>query len=155
MYKPQLLATFAFSLQLMVALSIISQPAYAQDTTATQLPPMTTIGQLADAEETTLAESVPRNFPIPATSHNLDASNAIPFASVSGGPETTADFYGVVLPAMGWTIKDKVLLPAIVSFVACKGGQCVNIGSGHGNASDKPTEIDFQFFPASVYSKYH
>lgn len=145
------LASLALASLAMASMLGLSHAALAAEPSAAQLPPMKTIGQMAKTEHDTLAEGIPRDFPVPASSRDLQASNAIPFASVSGGPKITAEFYGVVLPAMGWTIKKKVLLPAIVSFVACKGSQCVNIGSGHGNASDKPTEINFQFFPASVF----
>lgn len=143
------LAALALAPIVVPALGLTLQPALAAGAQADPLPPMKTIGQMAVAGDvdTELAEGIPRDFPVPASSRDLEASNAIPFASVSGGPELAAEFYGIVLPAMGWSINKKLQLPGLVSIVACKAGQCVNIGSGHGNASDKPTQIDFQFFP--------
>jgi hypothetical protein len=113
------------------------------------VPPMKTIVALALEEGwkpdlydpathlTNLDKDIPRDFPLPAASHHLVASNAVPAASVSGTPAQVEAFYSAVLPSQGWTIKKHLKFPGSgaepgpgrVTFIACKAGQCVNLSS--------------------------
>lgn len=138
-----------------VALSItlLPQMALAASSTPNSLPPMVTLGKLAKSENTSLPANIPGSFPLPAASKLVATGNAaMGFIGVSAGnAEQTFKFYSVVLPAMGWTIKTKLHLGGETSIIACKKKQCVNIGAGSNSDTGKPKEIQFQFFPQSVY----
>ena len=91
-------------------------------------------------------KGIPRDFPVPASSHDLHASNAASVASVSGPtPAEAKAFYLEILPLQGWTISEQLdLLPQNYSVVAHKGSQWVNIGA-EDSESNKYT-IQFNFF---------
>jgi hypothetical protein len=131
-------------------------------TLVAQVPPMTTIGQLATKEGMhpdyydsalhlyNLAKDIPRDFPIPADSHQLQASNAMPFASVSGPtPQETESFYLRVFPLEGWSITKHFGFRGYTEFHACKGNQCVNLSCGTSEVvGEDGNRIKFQFFNA-------
>lgn len=98
-------------------------------------PPAITLAALAhqegwnpdEGDPPNLARAIPRDFPVPATSHHLTASNVMPAASVTGTPEAAENFYATVFPAQGWRIKRQLKFPGKIGLVACKAGQCVNV----------------------------
>jgi len=94
-----------------------------------------------------LAKEIPRDFPVPASSHHLHASNVAPFASVTGTPAETEEFYRAVFASQGWHIKKELKFRGYITFIACKNGQCVKLSCeseevGQSNAN----VIDMQFF---------
>lgn len=122
-------------------------------------PAMKTIAQLAREEGwnpdqidsvsglSNLAKDIPRDFPVPASSHNLEASNAVAAASVTGTAEEAETFYREVFQLQGWHIDKQLKLPGYIAIVACKAGQCVNLSAASpGGVSGDPNEINFLFF---------
>lgn len=91
--------------------------------------------------------TIPRDFPVPATSHHLTASNGFPAASVTGTPEQAEAFYTHVLPAQGWRIKRQVKFPGKFVLVACKTSQCVNLNCSSSQIDQSnPNLIRLLFF---------
>jgi hypothetical protein len=125
-------------------------------------PGIKTLAELARAEgwdpdfgdpRPNLAKEIPRDFPVPSGSHNLHASNAFPFASVSGTPAETEEFYRAVFPIQGWHIRKEVKFKGFISFIACKGGECAGVSSASAEVDAANANlIQLHFFPDKAKS---
>ena len=94
-----------------------------------------------------LAREIPRDFPVPATSHHLVASNFFPSASVTGTPEEVESFYSVVFSAQGWRVRKQVKFAGHITLIACKASQCVNLSSSSPTVDEtNPNLIKMMFF---------
>ena len=137
-------------------------PATNQARAEQTVPPMTTIGQLATKEGMhpdyyddrthlyNLNKDIPRDFPIPADSHQLEAGNAFPFATVSGPtPQETESFYLIIFQLQGWGIRKHLKFGGggFTEFIACKGNECVNLSCGTSEwvGKDDENKIKFHF----------
>jgi len=126
-------------------------------------PGMKTLAQLAREEgwdpdfgdpRPNLAREIPRDFPVPSGSHKLQASNAFPFASVTGTPAETEEFYRAVFASQGWHIKKEVKFKGFISFVACKNGECAGVSSASAEVdAHNANLIQLHFFPDRAQSK--
>lgn len=95
-----------------------------------------------------LARGIPRDFPVPAASHDLHASNAADAASVTGTPEQAEAFYDVIFPALGWRVKKRLKFAGHITYIACKESQCVNLSSSSPQVDQSnPNIIHMSFFP--------
>ena len=139
-----------FIVTLTIAMSV---PAFAGT------PPSITLAALARQEgwdpeggdipgHPNLARGIPRDFPVPAASHNLHASNTVDSASVSGTPEQAEAFYDVMFPALGWHVKKRLKFAGHITLIACKESQCVNLSSSSAQVDQSnPNIINMLFFP--------
>lgn len=128
----------------------MSVPAFAAT------PPQVTLSALARQEgwdpdvadpRPNMDRDIPRDFPVPATSHDLKASNAVPVASVTGTPDEAESFYRVVFSAQGWRVKKQVKFAGHITLIACKASQCVNLSSSSPAVDEKnPNRITMTFF---------
>ena len=120
-------------------------------------PTMKTLAQLAREEgwdpdagdRPNLDKDIPRDFPVPAGSHHLVASNTVPFASVTGGttPAETEEFYRSVFAMQGWHIIKEVKFSGFINFIACKSGQCAGVSSSSAEVDPShPNLIKLHFF---------
>ena len=95
-----------------------------------------------------LARGIPRDFPVPAASHDLHASNTFDAASVTGTPEQAEAFYDAMFPAQGWRVKKRVKFAGHITLIACKESQCVNLSSSSPQVDESnPNIIHMLFFP--------
>ena len=125
-------------------------------------PGMKTLAELAREEgwdpdfgdpRPNLAKEIPRDFPIPSSSHNLHASNAFPFASVTGTPAETEEFYRAAFASQGWHIKKEVKFKGYISFIACKNGECAGVSSASAEVdASNANLIQLHFFPDKAKS---
>ena len=100
-----------------------------------------------------MATEIPRDFPVPNGSHKLHASNVFPFASVSGTPAETEGFYRAVFASQGWHIRKEVKFKGYISFIACKGGECVGVSSASAEVdASNANLIQLHFFPDKAQS---
>lgn len=100
-------------------------------------PPIITLSQLAQQEgwdpnagsPPNMYKDIPRDFPVPASSHDLSASNGVGAAGVKGvNADQAESFYNQVFKMQNWRIDKHMNLPGCVSFVACRqDGACVNL----------------------------
>ena len=94
-----------------------------------------------------LAKEIPRDFPVPAGSHHLHASNVAPFASVTGTPAETEEFYRTMFASQGWHINKELKFRGYITFIACKSGQCVKLSCSSAEVDEShPNQIKMQFF---------
>jgi len=95
-----------------------------------------------------LAREIPRDFPVPSGSHHLQASNAVPFASVTGTPAETEEFYRAVFSRQGWHIRKELKFKGFISFIACKNGECAGVSSASAEVDPSNANlIQLHFFP--------
>lgn len=119
----------------------------------------TTLGDLARSEgwdpdfrqspdgTPNMAAAIPRDFPIPANSRNLYASNAVPAALFSGNPETAKRFYRTEFAKQGWQIDREINVRGYMAMVACKKKQCVNLSTSTSDTDpDDHSSIRLIFF---------
>lgn len=153
-HSPRRLSRRATSFTLTMLALAYSLPAFAA------APAATTLGALARQEgwdpdagdpRPNLAREIPRDFPVPVTSHHLVASNVFPKATVSGTPEETDAFYSAVFPAQGWTVKKHLKFAGHITIIACKAGECVNLSSNSAEVdASNPNLIKMSFYPEKL-----
>ncbi|EKF73024.1 hypothetical protein A11A3_15774 [Alcanivorax hongdengensis A-11-3] len=120
-------------------------------------PAMTTLGALAREEgwnpdagnPPNMDKSIPRDFPVPISAHDLSASNGVGAAGVKGvNAEQAEAFYNQVFKMQNWRVDTHMSLPGCDSFVACReDGVCVNLTAvSEGGMCSDPGEMNMLFF---------
>lgn len=119
-------------------------------------PAMITLAQLAQQEgwnpdegdPPNMHKGIPRDFPVPAFSHHLTASNGVSAAGVEGvNAKQAASFYRQVFALKNWHIDKEVKLPGYINFIACKKTQCVNLDAASpGGIAGDPNKMNLLFF---------
>lgn len=127
-------------------------------TAAADAPGMRTIAQMAHDEgwdpEASLTSSgpprmsrrVPRDFPLPDTCHDLQASDVAPTASVACTVEDAEAFYEVYFHNHDWRIDKRMKARGLIGYVACREGQCVNVSATDSEDSHQPSRITLTFY---------
>lgn len=122
---------------------------------SSDLPPMTTLGQLAAADplHIRLPKTALANFPAPVGSRIVHTNEVAGsgYVSVSGSLQLAAKFYPPVLDARGWTTTSQLVRPdqGMFAIVACKDGICVNMSMGNAHGGKKFDTIKLMFFKNS------
>lgn len=100
------------------------------------------------SEPPNLASRIPRDFPLPPGSHDLQASNVMPNASVTGTAQQALAFYDRYFAAGGWHVDKRIATPGLTAYVACdEARQCVNISAVSVSAADAgASRIKLMFF---------
>ncbi|MDX1804891.1 MAG: hypothetical protein R3292_12485 [Alcanivorax sp.] len=114
--------------------------------------PSISIAQL-DRQEghdpTHMAKGIPRDFPLPASSHHLVANTTLSLGTVQGVDATIAEhFYHHYFKQAGWDVLKQAKAPGFIMLTACQksGEQCVRLSaSSPGGMTSTPNQLRFTF----------
>ena len=115
-------------------------------------PASVTIAQL-DRQEghdpAQIAQGIPRDFPLPAGSHDLVANSTLSIGSVKGvDAETAEQFYRDYFKRAAWDVVKQAKAPGFIMLTACQksGAQCVKLSaSSPGGMGGTPNLMRFTF----------
>lgn len=95
-----------------------------------------------------MAKGIPRDFPLPAGSHDLVANSTLDIGSVAGiGADQVAPFYLPFFRRAHWDVIRNTQVPGFVMLTACQhsGERCVKLSASSGGMSDKDNVMRFGF----------
>lgn len=93
-----------------------------------------------------MSRRVPRNFPLPLNSHDLQTSDIVPSVSVACAVPEAERFYEAWFQKHDWRIDKRMKAPGLIGYIACKEGQCVNVSALDSENGRAPSRISFLFY---------
>ncbi|NKF21342.1 hypothetical protein [Solimonas marina] len=128
--------------------------------TAHAAPPSRTIAQMAQDEgwnadggatpegPPRLSRRVPRDFPLPPLSHDLQTDGIAPIVSVACSVGDAEAFYETWFHNHGWHIDKRMKAQGLIGYVACDAasGQCVNVSATASDDGRQPSRVTLMFY---------